>query len=113
MRPRFITGIVCAALLIGLLTPFAAACPNCVDTISADASTGSPGTTGNMAGGIGGSMAAGYYYSILFMLTMLFTVTGIFVYVVYRNARAATQMTDPQSVIAAPSDGPRTGQFPL
>ena len=88
MKFRLASGIAVAACLLGLLAPFAAACPNCVNSIPADTSTGSPGTSGSMAGGIGGSMAAGYYYSILF------SVPGIFVFVVCRHARAATQMPE-------------------
>jgi hypothetical protein len=69
----------------------ALACPNCVDSIAAGGSIGEPGTSGSMAGGIEGSMAAGYYYSILFMLFMLFSVTGGIAYAIWRQARSDAQ----------------------
>ena len=80
-----------AAILIGLAVPVVAmACPNCKSMI--EDKTGM-GTSGSMAGGLGGDMAAGYYYSILFMLAVLFTMVGTLFFVIRREARQVP--TDP------------------
>ena len=59
------------------------ACPNCKSMLEDNTSP----TNGSMAGGFGGSMAAGYYYSILFMLTVLFSMVGTLFFVIRREAR--------------------------
>ena len=98
MNRRFaIPVLVACAFALSLCTSMASACPNCVDTLAADASTGVSGTSGSMAGGFGGSMAAGYYYSILFMLVMLFSVTGTVVYLIVRQAKADARVELPES----------------
>jgi len=58
------------------------ACPNCVSSVEAASQSG---TSGSMAGGLGGNMAAGYYYSILFMIGILFTLTTILVFAIRRQ----------------------------
>lgn len=89
---------VCLALLVVCASAsLARACPNCVDSLAANSSTGEPGTSGSMAGGLGGSMAAGYYYSILFMLAMLFSVTGAVFYMIRRQVKADAQLEIPDS----------------
>src|SRR6185295_15869179 len=86
-------------LAVNLQSAVVQGCPNCVESIAADGSTGSTGGAGSMAAGVGGSMAEGYYYSILFMITMLFAMTGAIVYVIWRQARADAQVmaVDPAS----------------
>ncbi len=84
MSKRAIVAIVVGVLVFA---SFAHACPNCVDSIAANSSTGDTGGAGSMSGGVGGSMAAGYYYSIMFMLLMLFSVTGFLVYVIWKQAK--------------------------
>lgn len=77
------------ALSLVLMAPAALrACPNCVDTIAASSSTGESGTSGSMAGGFGTGMASGYYYSILFMLLVLFAMVTALVVFIVRQARA-------------------------
>jgi predicted lipid-binding transport protein (Tim44 family) len=84
-----IIAIVCGLALPGLVE----ACPSCVETVAANSVEAQSGTSGSMAGGLGGGMARGYYYSILFMLAMLFGVAGTFVFFVVRHARAESHHT--------------------
>jgi hypothetical protein len=86
MRSRYV--LVLAVLGVLFIAGLASACPNCVDSIAENGSTGDTGGAGSMAAGVGGSMAEGYYYSILFMITMLFSVTGAIICVIWRQARA-------------------------
>ena len=66
-----------AILLTGWLLAWPAvvqACPNCKNTVEDDAA----------AGGLGANMVDGYFYSILFMMSMPFLLTGILVFVIRR-----------------------------
>ena len=77
-----------ALCVVLMATPALWACPNCVDTIAANSSTGESGTSGSMAGGFGSGAASGYSYSILFMLLVLFAMITALVICIVRQARA-------------------------
>jgi hypothetical protein len=67
---------VCAAALLCWASA-ALACPNCKDTIEANSQQQ--------------NIAAGYYYSILFMLSMPFLIVGVFggcMYLAVKRAKA-------------------------
>jgi hypothetical protein len=73
---------MCLAAM-ALIPAAAMACPNCKSMLEDNSAS----TNGSMAGGFAGSMAAGYYYSILFMLTVLFSMVGTLFFVIRREAR--------------------------
>jgi len=79
-RPKLIVAAL-LVLALGLALPgLAEACPNCKDTIAGD----DPSQ----------NLARGFYYSILFMLSMPFLIVGTFggcMYLAVRRARAAQQ----------------------
>jgi uncharacterized membrane protein len=78
-------GLLCAVSTL-LLAGVAQACPNCKYAI-ADSS----------AGGTGSEVARGFYYSILFMMSMPFLLLGSFtslMYVQVRRARRAAEHQD-------------------
>jgi hypothetical protein len=67
--------------LILMIASVAAACPNCKEGLAQNDPQGT-------------SVAAGYYYSILFMMAMPFTILGTFgslAYLSIRRARAQQQ----------------------
>jgi heme/copper-type cytochrome/quinol oxidase subunit 2 len=78
MRPRFPIAAFAAALAVALLlTSFAAACPTCKDQLAHDPASA--------------NLARGFYYSILFMLSMPFLIfSGLSAYFYWevRKARA-------------------------
>ena len=94
---RFLCVILVASAVVLAWPMVMQACPTCSETIAANSSTGEGAPAGSLAGGIGGSMAAGYYYSILFMLVMLFSVLAAMSRVIVREVRAHAQMTRPES----------------
>ena len=78
-RMPLILGL-CVVLLVPAL---ALACPNCKVSVE--------DTQNQAGGGTGGSMVAGYYYSILFMLGMLFSLVTAMIFFIRREAlRTAT-----------------------
>ena len=68
--------IALAIALVLLIASVAAACPNCKEGLSQNDPQGE-------------SIAAGYYYSILFMMAMPFTVLGTFGGLAYLSIRRA------------------------
>ena len=70
-------GMVCWLAIVVVLTgPVAAmACPNCKGTLEDGANAGSAGL----------NMVRGYYYSILFMMSMPFLLTGFLVFAIRRQ----------------------------
>ena len=72
MRTRFTIGV--AALVVLLLAADAVGCPNCKDAVN----TSDPD---------GLNLARGYFYSILLMLAMPFTLAGSFGCYVWREMR--------------------------
>ncbi len=67
------------AIVVVLAGPVAAmACPNCKGTIEDQANAGDAGL----------NVARGYYYSIVFMMSMPFLLTGILVFAIRRQAKA-------------------------
>ena len=88
--------LVAALLLVAALESVAAACPTCKDSLAAN----DPARQG---------MVRGYFYSILFMLAMPFTIfgalSGYFYYEVRKarrlKAQAQTQ-SPPPSLASAP-----------
>ncbi len=82
--------IAVAALALGLMAQSASACPMCKEALSAG----------------GGDLVSGFFYSILFMLSMPFMIVtgmGTYMYVLVRRARA-TQSADPQSPFSPPDE---------
>jgi len=103
---RLATTIAVVLILCGLaLTATVEACPSCAQTVAENSVEKQSGTSGSMAGGLGGSMARGYYYSILFMLAMLFAVAGTFVFFIVRQVRAESHHTTIQAQGAGESPG--------
>jgi uncharacterized paraquat-inducible protein A len=70
--------IALAIALVLLIASVAAACPNCKEGLAQNDPQGE-------------SIAAGYYYSILFMMAMPFTVLGTFGGLAYLSIRRARQ----------------------
>jgi p-aminobenzoyl-glutamate transporter AbgT len=68
---RAIVGFVCLTVLLGL-SQVAEACPSCQAAL---------------ADGSQGNLAAGIYYSILFMMSMPFAIVGIFGGFAYRAVK--------------------------
>lgn len=74
---RWIIGALVVALLL-LLASVAAACPTCKEGLAQNDPQGR-------------AIAAGYYYSILFMMSMPYLVLGTFASVAYYTIRRARQ----------------------
>lgn len=74
---RWIVGALVVALLL-LLASVAAACPTCKDGLAQNDPHGQ-------------AIAAGYYYSILFMMSMPYLILGTFASVAYYTIRRARQ----------------------
>jgi hypothetical protein len=71
--------LIAMAILLGLLfATVAAACPTCKEGLAQNDPQGQ-------------SMAAGYYYSILFMMSMPFAILGTFGSLAYFSIRRARQ----------------------
>jgi hypothetical protein len=68
--------IAMALLLVGLIASVAAACPNCKEGLAQTDPQGQ-------------AIAAGYYYSILFMMAMPFAILGTFGSLAYLSIRRA------------------------
>ena len=68
--------IAAAILMVLLIASVAAACPNCKDGLAQNDPQGK-------------AMAAGYYYSILFMMGMPFAILGTFGGLAYLSIRRA------------------------
>jgi uncharacterized paraquat-inducible protein A len=74
-----VTSLLAAMILALLLAGTAAACPGCKDALAANDNQG-------------GQLVAGYFWSILFMMSMPFVLVGTFggsMYLAVRRARAA------------------------
>ena len=71
--------IAMAIVLVLLIASVAAACPNCKEGLAQNDPQGQ-------------SIAAGYYYSILFMMAMPFTVLGTFGGLAYLSIRRARKV---------------------
>lgn len=74
---RWIIGALVVALLL-LLASVAAACPTCKDGLAQNDPHGQ-------------AIAAGFYYSILFMMAMPYLVLGTFASIAYYTIRRARQ----------------------
>ncbi len=74
---RWVIGALVVALLL-LLASVAAACPTCKEGLAQNDPQGR-------------AIAAGYYYSILFMMSMPYLVLGTFASVAYYTIRRARQ----------------------
>src|SRR5919201_774937 len=74
---RWIVAAIVLALVL-LIASVAAACPTCKEGLAQNDPHGQ-------------SLAAGYYYSILFMMSMPYVVLGTFVSVAYYSIRRAHQ----------------------
>jgi hypothetical protein len=72
---RWLTAAAVLALVL-LVVSVAAACPNCKEGLAQNDPHGQ-------------SIAAGYYYSILFMMAMPFTILGTFGSLAYLSIRRA------------------------
>jgi hypothetical protein len=91
VEPRYEPAIVRWALLavvvalVLLLASVAAACPTCKDGLAQNDPHGQ-------------SLAAGYYYSILFMMAMPFAILGTFGSMAYLSIRRARLKQQPSEV---------------
>ncbi len=70
--------VAMAVVLVLLIASVAAACPNCKESLTQSDPQGQ-------------AMAAGYYYSILFMMSMPFAILGTFGSLAYLSIRRARQ----------------------
>ncbi len=79
-EPAAVRWILVAAVLalVLLIASVAAACPNCKEGLAQNDPHGQ-------------SLAAGYYYSILFMMAMPFAILGTFGSLAYLSIRRARQ----------------------
>ena len=84
--------IIATAIVLALLiASVAAACPNCKEGLAQNDPHGQ-------------SIAAGYYYSILFMMSMPFAILGTFGSLAYLSIRRARQQAEAQQ-LEAPAIG--------
>ncbi len=77
---RWIVGAIVLALVL-LIASVAAACPTCKEGLAQNDPQGQ-------------SLAAGYYYSILFMMSMPYIVLGTFGSVAYYSIRRTRQQPE-------------------
>jgi len=75
---RILATVFLATLLIGLISSAASACPTCQNAIAEN----DPNSQ---------SVAAGYFYSILFMMSMPFLILGTFGSAAYFSIRRARE----------------------
>lgn len=68
--------VVAPAAIVAVFASVAAACPNCKEALAEGAAEGR-------------SLAAGFYYSILFMVSMPFLILGTFGTMAYRSVQRA------------------------
>jgi len=87
--------IALAVALMLFIASVAAACPTCKEGLAQNDPQGQ-------------SLAAGYYYSILFMMAMPFTILGTFGSLAYLSIRRAQK--DADAVASGQSDAPAAGQ---
>jgi hypothetical protein len=89
-EPAFVRYILIAAVLglVLLIASVAAACPNCKEGLAQNDPHGQ-------------SIAAGYYYSILFMMAMPFAILGTFGSLAYFSIRRARKNDD--GAVSSPS----------
>ncbi len=95
---RFLRLILCrtstialALLLVSALSAAAVACPTCKEALAGDP--------------LHQQMVAGYFYSILFMMSMPFVVLGTFGSFAYLSIRRARAAADSQSYWHRGADG--------
>lgn len=72
---RRISGLAIAVMVVLLLAPMVQACPMCAEALE------------NGKSGTGQNLSKGIYYSLLFMLSMPFLLTGAFGFAFYRMAK--------------------------
>jgi hypothetical protein len=84
-EPAIVRWLIAAAVLalILLVVGVAAACPNCKEGLAQNDPRGE-------------SIAAGYYYSILFMMAMPFAILGTFGSLAYLSIRRARMQQEQQ-----------------
>jgi hypothetical protein len=93
---RAVVGITFLAVLLGA-APTAWACPSCQAALNSDGSQG--------------DLARGIYYSILFMMSMPFAITGAFAGLMYRAVKreqrrlAETEQHEREEAQPGPLDG--------
>jgi hypothetical protein len=95
-RPAIVR-LMCAALVVALvvlMAGVASACPTCKDGVAQNDPQGQ-------------SIAAGYYYSILFMMSMPYIVLGTFGSLAYLSIRRARQ-----AQLASAGDAPVPDAMP-
>lgn len=81
--------------LVALAASAAWACPNCKDALA------------NSEGG--GDVVRGYFYSILFMMSMPFTILGVFSFSMYRAVKKAEAAGHGHLDATARPDDPANG----
>lgn len=89
---RRITGLAIAVMVALLLAPLVRACPMCAEALE------------NGKSGTGQNLSKGIYYSLLFMLSMPFLLTGAFGFAFYRMAKGnGARSSDLESASASPA----------
>ncbi len=85
-EPAFVRWMVIAlaVALVCLIASVAAACPNCKEAIGQNDQQGQ-------------ALAAGFYYSILFMMAMPFAILGTFGGMAYLSIRRAARQQELQT----------------
>jgi hypothetical protein len=89
-EPAFVRWMLLALalVLVCLIASVAGACPNCKEGLAQTDPEGQ-------------AVAAGYYYSILFMMAMPFTILGTFGSLAYLSIRRAARQQSPQPEASA------------
>lgn len=93
-------------LAVTLLVPAAAqACPNCAASMPGTKNPGSDAAPANADAAPKSGLADGFYYSILLMLAVPYTLAGVGGYAIYR---AMKRRAGDAAVAASPTDQPIT-----
>jgi len=88
MSRRWMVPLVAVMVLLAT-GAVASACPGCKEALAAN------------DGSAQGDMASGYFWSILFMMSMPFAIVGAFTGVVYRSVRRAQKLEEANSSVPA------------
>ncbi len=86
--------LVVAAAMFAVSAAVVDACPNCAEAMPGSRNpTATDPTSAPSGGGGGGGLADGFYYAILFMLAVPFTLAGVGGYALYRATRSTATAT--------------------
>ena len=87
MARQFLPGLLLVwALMLGAMPSIAEACPTCKDGVAAQ----------------GTGLAEGFYWSILFMLGMPFSLASGWAFFIWRSLRRGAEVTNPPVSVSLP-----------